>query len=32
MKTWKLLTKGVGPQIINLDAAIENGDNRAAYT
>ena len=28
---WKLLTKGVGPQIIDLDAAIENGDNRAAY-
>jgi len=28
---WKLLTKGVGPQVIDLDQAIANGDNRAAY-
>ena len=28
---WKALTKGVGPQVIDLDQAIANGDNRAAY-
>ena len=28
---WKLLTKGVGPQVIDLDQAVANGDNRAAY-
>jgi hypothetical protein len=29
--TWKLLTKGIGPQVINLEQAIATGDNRAAY-
>ncbi len=28
---WKLLTKGVGAQVIDLDQAVANGDNRAAY-
>ncbi|MFP4058601.1 MAG: HEAT repeat domain-containing protein [Candidatus Brocadiia bacterium] len=28
---WKLLTEGVGRQIIDLDKAIANGDHRAAY-
>ena len=28
---WKVLTRGVGPQIIDLEQAIGSGDKRAAY-